>query len=438
MNVSFPDKMNTKFVLSYFQIKQNQQIDLYLKQEDKQQKRPKINEQKLNNIIDSNLQIEEAKDRIMQEQILSSPYLNQQFKISQEKVISLQELEKQKKDMKAAQYILWQIEQKQHEKEIKQKILQLQTKLKYKELKKKIDALMNQLDYNLKRVNIYYFEQQEQKEKYMNNQMNQMQYSLNSSLQKNEFHNQNIYFNYQMQMKRIQEICQQKLKNYESKINKIYKQKYENIDQIYQKAQQSQEYLDKIKEKSNQTYQIKINKIKEKIEYFQDKINLIEKKRLLNLQLTYNKEFEHNQQMNKFRAKSENIFRNQSHNLLNKQNMKEQTFQLIKRQNQLELEQKFSRLNQKWITLQSQVIRANQFKQSYIQQLEQQINQRDQRLQDQIQNKLEIQRRRLKVIEEMEKQKRDMFLKLESNKIYTMDLKYYHRTPKNQTKLFIT
>ncbi|CAK65192.1 unnamed protein product (macronuclear) [Paramecium tetraurelia] len=431
MNAPLPEKMMQKF---------NQQMDVYLKHEELQAKQRKINEQKLQNIFDRNLQLE-AKDRKMKEQILSSRYQNEQLKISQEKLKQLQELEKQKKERKASQSELWQMDQKQHEKEIKQRILEIQTKLKFEEFKKKTDDLMNQLDYNLRRVNVLYIEKQEQKQKYLNDYMSQKQLTLNSSMHINESHNQNVYSNYQMQMKRIQEICEQKLKNYESKINRIYKQKYEKMDQIYQKAQQSQEHLEQIKEKQNQIFQMKIKKIKEKIDYFQEKINIIEKKRLTNLQLTYNKEHEHHQQMNQIRARSENIFRNKSLNMLNKQILKEQTFQLVQSQNQLELESKLSRLNQKWLIQQSQVARADKLKLSYLQQLELKISQRDQRLKDQIQNKLEIQRRRLKVIEDMEKQKRDMFLKLESDKVHpqnTSELKYFHSTPKEQSKLFIT
>ncbi|CAK73939.1 unnamed protein product, partial (macronuclear) [Paramecium tetraurelia] len=366
MNAPHPEKMIEKF---------NQQMDVLLKHEELLAKQRKINEQKLNNIFDRNLQIE-TKDRKLQEQILSQRYQNEQLKIQQEKQKQLHDVQKQKKEKKTAQNEVWSSEQKQHEKEIQRRIFEIQNKLKYEEFKKKTDDLINQLDYNLRKVNIRYLEKQEKKERQVNEYMSLKQQTLNSSMQINESHNQNVYSNYQLQMKRIQEICQQKLKNYESKINKIYKQKYEKMDQLTQKVQQSQEHQELIKERSNQIFQTKIRKLKEKMDYFQDKINFIEKKRLSDLQNNYNKELEHHQQMNQVRAKSENIFRNKSLNLLNKQLLKEQTSKLVQHQNQLELEQKLLRLNQKQLTQQSQVMKADQFKQSYLQQLEQRISQR--------------------------------------------------------------
>ncbi|CAD8205701.1 unnamed protein product [Paramecium pentaurelia] len=407
MNAPFPEKMIEKF---------NKQMEVFVKHEELLQKQRQAYEQKLNNIFDRNLQLEE-KDRSMHEQ-------------------------KQKKDKKQAANELWQQEQKQNEKEIQQKLFEIQQKIKYEEFKRKTDDLMTQLDNNLRKLNLHYLEKQEKKEKYLNDFINQKQQTLNTSMQITESHHQNVYSNYQQQMKRIQEICQLKLKQYQSKIKQINQQKLSQIDLLNQKAQQNSEHQENIKYKSYQIYQNKLSKLQNKMNYFQDKINQIEKKRLQQLQMNYLQEQDMNQKRNDVRAKSENIYRNKSINILNKQLEKDKSFQFVQQQNQMELQQKLQRLNQKWQIQQNQVQKADQLKQSYFSSLEQKITQRDQRLQDQIQNKLDIQKRRLKVIEDMERQKRDLLFKLEQDKVpftNTSEMKYLYSTPKQQqSKLFIT
>ncbi|CAK59452.1 unnamed protein product (macronuclear) [Paramecium tetraurelia] len=416
-------------------------MEVFVKHEELLMKQRQAYEQKLNNVFDRNLQLEE-KDRSMHEQILSSRYQNEQLKVQQEKLKQLQELQKQKKDKKQAANELWQLEQKQHEKEIQQKLFEIQQKIKYEEFKRKTDELMNQLDDNLRNLNLRYLEKQERKEKYLNDFLTQKQQTLNTSMQITESHHQNVYSNYQQQMKRIQEICQLKLKKYENKIKLINQQKLSQIDQLTQKAQQSFEHQEGIKYRSHQIFQNKLSKVQNKMNYFQDKINQIEKKRLQQLQMNYLQEQELNQKRNDVRAKSENIYRNKSLNILNKYLEKEKSFQQVQSQNQIELQQKLQRLNEKWQTHQNQVQKADQLKQSYFSSLEQKMTQRDQRLQDQIQNKLDVQKRRLKVIEDMERQKRDLLLKLEQDKVpftNTSEMKYLYSTPKQQqSKLFIT
>ncbi|CAD8130186.1 unnamed protein product [Paramecium sonneborni] len=83
-------------------------------------------------------------------------------------------------------------------KKIKQKLFEIQQKMKYEEFKRKTDKLMNQLDNNLKKINLWQV-------KYLNDFINQKQQTLNTSMQIIESHNQNVYTNYQQQMKKIQD-----------------------------------------------------------------------------------------------------------------------------------------------------------------------------------------------------------------------------------------
>ncbi|CAD8130187.1 unnamed protein product [Paramecium sonneborni] len=149
-----------------------------------------------------------------------------------------------------------------------------------------------------------------------------------------------------------------------------------------------------------------------------------------------------NQKRYEFRAKSENIYRNKSINIMNKQLEKEKTFKLVQQQNQIELQQKLQKLNEKWQTQQ------NQGPQKLINQYNLIFHYQNRKLHKEIKDyKIKYfeskqfgnTKKRIKVIEGMERQKRDLLFILEQDKVSftnTSEMKYLYSTPKQQQSKF--